>query len=430
MEEANLGLFFNPRTIAIIGASDHADKVGGILMQKTLKSKCKIIPVNPSHHMLFGLKCYKSLLDYNEKEKIDLAVIAIPAAFVLKSLEECGKKGIKNVIIVSAGFSEVGKVEDEKKILEVVKKYGIRVIGPNCFGIFNAGNNLDLTFAITTPKKVNNNNRVVFISQSGALWSFISDYFNEKVNLNSFVGLGNMADLEFNDFIEHFACDKNTSSIILYIEKLKDGRRFIDVCRNAVEKGKKIYAVKAGSSEKGSEAAFSHTASLASDYLIYKGVFKQAKVVQCNTLEEAIALASSIKLEKNKKPKLKIKGKAFIITNAGGAGALVSDILSEKKISIVEKSLDIIGTALSSDYLSAFEKNKDKAENFFFILTAQSMSDIEKTAEVICKIQEQNKNKMIVALFLGGEVMKEASKIFEKNKVAWFKDFEGLESSL
>jgi len=414
----DINKFFLPKRIAIIGASDHEEKVGGILMKRAVLSKGEIIPINPSHTELFGKKCYKSVMDF--KDSIDLAVIAIPSQYVASSLEECGKRGIKNVIIITAGFSEIGKVEEENKIREIANKYGIRFIGPNCFGIFSSELNLDLTFSWSIPKK----GSIVFISQSGALWSYMSDKF-KHTGFAGFAGLGNQGDLEFSDFIEYFSNDKNTKSIVLYVEKFKDGRRFIEVCKNCISHGKKIYAVKAGKSEEGSKAAFSHTGSLATDYEIYRGAFKQAGVNLCSSLEEAMQLASGKEFDINKKAKLNIKD-VEIITNAGGAGALASDYLAEKGIKVLSDR-DVLGTALASDYLKAL--NEIKTKNVLLILTPQSMSEIDKTAEAICKVKEES-SKNIVALFLGAESMTKANSLFEKNNIVYFNDFVSFSSSL
>jgi len=411
----NLDILFNPRTIAIVGASDHEEKVGGILMKKALKSKCNIIPVNPSHELLFGLKCYKSVIDI--KEKIDLAVIAIPKELVVKSIEDCAKKGIKSVIIISAGFSEIGDSKSEQKIMETAKKYGIRILGPNCFGIFNSELNLDLTFSNRTP----GSGEIVFISQSGALWSYLADL---KLGFRGFIGLGNMADLEFNDVIEYFLADKNTKSIILYIEKLKNGNNFLEVCKKANKNGKKIYAVLAGKSKEGKKATFSHTASLASDYEIYKGAFKQVQVKLCSSLEEAIEDSGKNKIkETNKKIKLH---EASIITNAGGAGALVSDYLAENSVK-VNSLKDILGTALAKDYLEELERTH--CNEIIAILTSQSMSEISETARVIADFKKRT-GKLVLALFLGQESVSEANQIFEENKIPFFNTLRGFRDSL
>jgi acyl-CoA synthetase (NDP forming) len=415
MRKGDLSDFFNPRTIAIIGASDHLDKVGGILMKKVLASKLEVIPVNVSHDFLFGKKCYKSVLDFGGN--IDLAVIAIPAKFVAQSLEECGKKKTRNVIIISSGFSE-GE-EDPEKLIKIAKKYDLKFLGTNCFGICNPSRKLDLTFASTMPR----NGKIAFISQSGALWSYISDYGD--FGFSNFASLGNMENLDFNDFIKYFSKDKNTSSIVLYVEKFKDGQEFISVCKKAIKRGKKIYAIKGGSSSVGEKAAISHTASVASDYAIYKGVFKQAGVIQCDSFLEMFEKASGKKIsyEKVKMP----QGDSFILTNAGGAGVLLSDHLSRKGIDLIEKPMDILGTARSEDYAKAFDEIKKlKFENLYVIVTPQSMSDNEDIAWKIIEFSKENKNKKVIGVFLGGKSVQKAKDLLKKNNILCVDSIEGL----
>ncbi len=415
MRKGDLSDFFNPRTIAIIGASDHLDKVGGILMKKVLASKLEIIPVSVSHDSLFGKKCYKSVLDFGGN--IDLAVIAIPAKFVAQSLEECGKKKIRNVIIISSGFSE-GE-EDPEKLIKIAKKYDLKFLGTNCFGICNPSRKLDLTFASTMPK----NGKIAFISQSGALWSYISDYGD--FGFSNFASLGNMENLDFNDFIKYFSKDKNTNTIVLYVEKFKDGQELISVCKKAIKRGKKIYAIKGGSSSVGEKAAISHTASVASDYAIYKGVFKQAGVIQCDSFLEMFEKASGkqISYEKVKMP----KGSSFILTNAGGAGVLLSDYLSRNGVELVEKPMDILGTAGSEDYAKAMSDIKSKKfENLYVIVTPQSMSDNEDIAWKIIEFSKENKNKKVIGVFLGGKSVQKAKDLLKKNNILCVDAIEGL----
>lgn len=420
--------FLNPKSIAIIGASDHEGKVGGRLFKQVLVSKIKIIPVNPQHDELLGVKCYKSILDF--KDSVDLAVIAIPAPFVSQALEECGKKKIKQVIIISAGFSEIGNISGEETLKDIAKKYKIELLGPNCFGICNPSKNLDLTFSITTPKKGN----VAFISQSGALWSYISDYAYDKFGFSFFASLGNMADLTFSDFLNYAAKDKNTKSIVLYIEKLNDGKKFIEECKKCK---KPIFVVKVGSSEAGSAAAISHTGSLATDYAIYKGAFKQAGITLCQGLLEAMEKASGKKFSLSFKP-IKVGKRAFILTNAGGAGGLLSDYLSAKGFEIshnfaedIKNPWDILGTAIAFDYANALNKlrNQNSIDSIFILLTPQSMSEMEKTAEAIAHFRKTS-DKNIVALFLGDKNMKESNKIFEKHGISYFNTLEEARDSV
>jgi acyl-CoA synthetase (NDP forming) len=406
MARGELSNFFNPRTIAIIGASDREEKVGGILLKKALESKLEIIPISVSHDSLFGKRCFKSVLDYSGN--IDLAVIAIPAEFVEKALEDCAKKKTKNVIIISSGFSEGN--EDPQKLIKISKKYDLKFLGTNCFGICNPSRKLDLTFASTMPQK----GTIAFISQSGALWSYISDY--GSFGFSGFVSLGNMENLDFNDFIKYFSKDKNTKSIVLYVEKFKDGQEFIKVCRQAIKNGKKIYAVKSGSSSVGEKAAVSHTASVASDYAIYSGVFKQAGVIQCDSFLEMFEKAGKKQIRFNKR---KVEfNRSFIVTNAGGAGVLLSDYLTKKGATLIDKPLDILGTARAEDYAKAFsEIKKTDFDTLYVVVTPQSMTDSLDIAREVVKFSKENKSKKVIGLFLGGNSVKDALALLKREGV-------------
>ena len=234
------------------------------------------------------------------------------------------KRKFKNVIIISAGFSEVGNVKAKKDILAIRKKYGIKFLGPNCFGVCNPHSNLDTTFSKQTAKK----GSIGFISQSGALWSYVSDL---DIGFSKFASLGNPIGLGFSEVLDYFRKDKKTKSIILYIEKISNGKKFMEVAKKCK---KPIYAVKAGKTQTGSKAAISHTGSLASDYEIYRGMFKQTNIILCETLEEALEKAGkkSVSSISSKKLKQKFQNSATIITNAGGAGALAADYLTEAGI--------------------------------------------------------------------------------------------------
>lgn len=400
-------------------------------MRKVLRYGGKVVPINPFSETILGKKSYKTVSDY--PEKIDLAIVAVPKEFVYGILDQCGRKKIEQVIIVTSGFSEEGNADEEKAIVELGNKYRMRIVGPNCFGICNPYSNLDVTFAATTPSKGN----VAFISQSGALWSYIADLSLGKFGFSGFVSLGNMSDLEFSDFINYFEKDSKTKSIVLYIEKLKDGRRFLQECKKSKIP---IFAVKAGSTNDGSRAAVSHTGSLATDYAVYRGAFKQAGVVLCTSLEEAFERASKNKFlhyESLQKIKNYAGGKkVFIVTNAGGAGALASDYLASAGFEIIRKEnvkdpLDVLGTAHAGTYKKAFEtveKNID-CDVVFVILTPQSMSEPDKTAQEIVSFSKNSKKK-IVGLFLGGPSVKSASELLKQNGILCFNTLEEFRKSL
>jgi acetyltransferase len=391
----SLKKILNPKTIAVIGASNHPGKVGYTLMEKLSHFKGKIIPINPKHREILGKKTYPSLKEY--PDKIDLAVIAIPAEYVKDALKDCARKKIKNVVTISAGFGEVGKKELERELVQIARHNKINLLGPNCFGVANPRINLDTTFANNSPKPGN----IAFISQSGALWSYLADFDSEKIGFSGFISLGNMADLEFSDFIEYFNKDKNTKKIILYVEKLKYGKRFIKACRKSK---KEIIAIKAGESEKGSQAVVSHTGSLATNFEIYKGAFKQSKIKRAKSFKDIFHLKEDL-------PELK-KIKTAIITNAGGAGALITDYLVSQKIN-VEAPIDILGTASPEDYKKTLEELKGYSQ-IVVILTPQTMSDPDKTAKILT---ESKHKKKITAFFLGEKSVKKAKNILKRAEI-------------
>ena len=396
-KERELRNFFNPKSIAIVGASDNPEKVGGILMDKLKKFKGIVIPINPKYKIVTGKKAYISILEYSFE--IDLAIIAIPAKFVNQSLKQCGQKKIKNVIIISAGFSEQGNKTLENQLVKTAKEYNINLLGPNCFGISNPYLNLDTTFANATPSKGD----IAFISQSGALASYVFDFVDAE--LSGFVSLGNMADLCFADWIEYFNKDKNTKKIILYVEKIKEGKRFIEVCKKS---NKEIIAIKAGKTSEGAEAAISHTGSLATDYNIYKGAFKQAGIKLAPSIFGAFSYAKMKVLPKN--------NRVAIVTNAGGAGALMTDACIKQGIKVTKEPIDILGTATAKQYKETLEKLKSQTfyDSVIVILTPQRMSQPEKTAQEIIKF---SKSKPVVACFLGEKSTSKAKILLEKNNV-------------
>ncbi len=392
-----LEIFFNPKSVAIIGASNKEGKVGNALMKKMIHLKGTLIPINNHEEKILEKKAYKSVLDY--PKKIDLAVIAIPAKAVPKILEECNKKRIKNIIILSAGFSEIGNYKLEEKVTKIKDKYKLNILGPNCFGIINPKKNIDLTFSMQKVQKGN----TVFLSQSGALLSYVLDL---EIKLRGFISFGNRIDLDFSDFIEYFSKDKKVKKIVCYIESLKKGKEFIQACKNSK---KEIIVVKSGKTEKGLKATLSHTGSLGTESAIYSGAFTQARIKESNLLLRAFGLNNDNLLPL-------IKGdKVAIITNAGGAGALLSDILEINNFEIYGPR-DILGTAKAIDYQRALNNLKGNYDSILVVLTPQAMSEPEKTAEIISNHPYKEK---IIACFLGGKSLKEAINILTKNKVSF-----------
>lgn len=395
MKEGKLEPFFNPKSIAIIGASNKQGKIGNILMKKLRKYKGKVIPVNINRPIIFRKTSYAKISDY--KKQIDLVVIATPAKTVPKLLEECGKNKIKNIIIISAGFREKGYNKRENNIIKIKEKYDLNILGPNCFGIINPSKNLDLTFSKLTPKR----GSTAFISQSGALGSYIIDH---GIKLSGFASLGNISDIDFADFIEYFNKDRKTKKIIVYMEALKKGRKFIDACKKSK---KEIIIVKSGKTKKGKQATQLHTGSLATENEIYSGAFIQAKVKEAPSLAKAFGL-------KQDKILYTLKGKKLVIlTNAGGAGALLTDQIANEGHTIIGPK-DLLGTATSLQYKTALHKLTGDYKTIILVATPQIMTDFEEITKVILNSRWKDK---IVACLLGNESVKKAKEILKKNMV-------------
>jgi acetyl coenzyme A synthetase (ADP forming)-like protein len=309
-----LDSFFKPKSIAVVGASKNSTKIGHAALKNILISdyQCKLFPVNPKGEKILGLKCYKKLSDISHA--IDLVLISVPAPIVPQILKECKEKKVKNVIIISSGFSEAGnhKLEEELRIIH--KHANMRILGPNTMGYKNASDSLDASFVFGVPRRGN----LALISQSGALGiGMIYLANNEYVGVSKIIGVGNKLDIDDDDLIDYFSQDPETKVIGLYIEGIKDGRTFMNSIKAC---HKPVLVVKAGRSAAGARATASHTGSMAGSDKIYGAAIKQAGGIRCRDVVElfdcARALAGQPAAQGNH---------IGIITNGGGLGILLTD---------------------------------------------------------------------------------------------------------
>ena len=421
---------FNPKTIALIGASEKPKTVGSGLASNLLKSKQKVFFVNPNDKKVFSKKTYASILDI--KEKIDLVIIAVPAKIVIKVTQECILKKVKGIIVISAGFSEQGNNVLEKELVDMVQAAKIPLIGPNCLGILNPKNKLNASFAPFSPNK----GGIALLSQSGAIIDSIIDLsIDEKYGFSKIISFGNEADLDLSDYLEFLNNDKETKVIAIYLEGLKNGRKFIEV----VQKIKKpIIILKSGKSNAGKKATMTHTGSLAGNNRVYEAVFKSLNIIEVNSIEELLDASKALSWQKQ------TKNGVGIITNGGGFGILASDELEKnnvkitkikeqttkalendcmKNVNLKNNPLDVIGDALADRYEIAIEALL-KQNNIYSLLIIQGMqimTEPEKTAKIIVDLQKKY-NKPIVCSFVGGKSFKKAINIIEKNKIPNFKD--------
>lgn len=421
---SKLSKLFYPDSVAIIGASKTKGSVGNILVNNLKQFEGEVYAVNPKYSEVEGVKCYPSIL---QTPPVDLAIIAVPAKVVPKVLEDCGEKGVRNVIIISAGFKEVGSegVELEKKVVEIAERYGINVVGPNCLGIMNPEINLNATFSKVMPDY----GRVAFLSQSGAFILAVSVWAKKmKFGFSKVVSLGNKAILDEVDFLEYLLEDESTDAIMLYVEGIQDGRRFMKVAKR-VAKEKPIVVMKGGRTESGSRAASSHTGSLAGSYEVYRAAFEQCGVVVAETVEELFDFSFALS-------KYRDVGDIAIITNSGGPGVMASDAvemfglnlakLSLKTIEELKKFLppfanfynpvDILGDADTERFLKTFDviEKDDKVGTILAILVPLNMDFREVVNRVI------KSSKPVFCCFTGLD--EESEDLLIKNRIPNFFD--------
>lgn len=424
--------FFNPQSITIIGASDKKGKIGNILLENLEKGgyKGKIYPINPKHKKIGKFICYGKLSDV--KEEIDLAIVAIPAQFVPKIIEECAWhiQPIKNIVIISAGFSESGRegVLLEAKIKNLAKEYRLNIIGPNCLGLINTGINLNASFAKTNVKK----GQVGLVMQSGALTTALIDLAeNNNFGFSLIATLGNKTLLDEVDFVDYLLKDENTKIVVFYLETIKRGQEFIKKV-SALAKEKPVFILKTGSSQKVQAAIQSHTGSMAGEFEVAKKAIEKCGAVYFDNIAE---LTYTLKFFSGFK--LPVGKKTVIITNAGGPGVITADLIEKTKNNIeildlnenlqkeimkiltpacsAKNPIDVLGDADSRRYENVFKKlSKNKAVgSVLALITPQAQTEIEEIARVTIAT---NKKYFfpILPVFIGGPASDLADKILLK----------------
>ncbi len=320
----------NPKSVAVIGASNNPDKIGHIILQNYLDEgySGKVYPINNKRDGdILGMKSYKSVKDVGAP--IDLAVIAIPADAVPAVMRECGLAGVKSAIVVSGGFAEVGKTKLQDEMLAIARKYSIPIIGPNCLGVTDPKSRVNTMFLpsykIDRPKI----GGVSFASQSGAVGSSIFDLIaHEGFGLAKFISYGNAADIDEVDIIEYLANDKDTKVIVFYIEGVKRGREFFAAAKKASQ-AKPVVIIKGGITNEGAKAAHSHTASLAGSYEAYEAVFQQAGFAIAKDMQELLDYAKVFDTQP-----LTTGSRIAVITNGGGIGVIATDAIYQNGLTL------------------------------------------------------------------------------------------------
>ncbi|MCB4756784.1 MAG: acetate--CoA ligase family protein [Elusimicrobia bacterium] len=439
----NLSSVIAPKSVAVIGASEREGTVGEAIFKNLLQTKFKgaLYPVNPKAKAISGVKCFPSVAQIGEP--IDLAVIIIPSSAVPDVLKECAAAHIPGVIVISAGFKEVGGVgvELENQVKQIAEENGIALVGPNCLGFINTDPlvQLNASFAKTMPEAGN----IAFISQSGALCTAVLDYAKgEGIGFSKFISMGNKAVTNEVDFLRTLRDDPMTDVILMYVEDITDAQAFLQISRQItgdLPKPKPIIAIKSGRTQEGAKAASSHTGSLAGSDEVYDAFFHQCGVMRVETVDELFDYA--IAFSRQPLPK---GDRIAIITNAGGPGIMATDAairyglklapLEEETKNELRKVLpptanfnnpiDVIGDAHHDRYEAAIRTvlKDPNVDGMLVILTPQAMTDIREIGEVVAGICESMKvspwmAKPLIASFMGIVDVSEGVAVLEKAHV-------------
>ena len=443
MREPDIKYLFEPRGVAIVGASHERGKIGYKLVENILKSGYRggIYPVNRKGGSNLGLKYYRSLEEIDGP--VDIALIAIPAKYVLESVRECGKAGVKFLVIITSGFAEVGEIEEEHRIVEEAHRYGMRVLGPNIFGLYSAKYDLNATFGPSYIKKGN----IAIITQSGALGiAMIGKTAAENIGISTIVSVGNKSDIHEGDLLEYLIDDENTKVILMYIEGVKDGISLIEAIKKASVK-KPVIVIKSGRSKRGALAAASHTGSLAGEDVVFDNIVRQCGALRATTIEEAFNwcrfLSDTV---------LPSGENTVIITNGGGIGVLATDACEVYGVNLYEDTrhleelfnevipsfgsmknpVDLTGQATDKDYTKALERalESDNIHSVIALYCETAMFDVEKTVSMIENAHTRYRGrKPIVFSAFGGEMIKETIARLSKKNIPVFEDvYEGVSS--
>ena len=426
--------FFNPRSVAVVGATDKPGSVGRTLLWNLLSSPFggTVYAINPKRRNVLGLPSHTSLAALPEKP--DLVIIATPANTVPGLVRECVAAGVLAAIIISAGFKETGPagIALEEEILQVARQGNLRIMGPNCLGLMNPISGLNATFASKPARP----GRVGFLSQSGALCTAILDWSaRTKVGFSAFVSIGSMLDVEWGDLIQHLGDDPHTQSIVIYMESVGNARSFLSAARE-VALTKPIIVLKAGTTDAAAKAAASHTGSLAGSDEVLSAAFRRSGILRVESISSLFYMADVLgKQPRPKGPRL------TIVTNAGGPGVLATDALILDGGQLAELSaetlqaldailpphwshgnpIDILGDADPQRYARALEvaARDETSDGLLVTLTPQAMTDPTKTAEALAAVASNSK-KPVLAAWMGGEDVQAGADLLNLHNIPTF----------
>ncbi len=426
-----LDMFTNPGGVAVIGASASPGKLGYQVLENIVQYgyEGKVYPVNPKAEEILGLPVYKSVLDV--PDPVDLAVVLVPARFVPGVLAECGQRGLSGAVVISAGFREVGREGKalEQQVIDIARRYGMRLIGPNVLGIIDTVCKLNASFAAGMPR----HGHIAFMSQSGALCTSVLDMaLGQSIGFSRFYSIGNKADIDEIDLLKGWAVDPETKAIVGYLEGISDGPEFMRVARE-VTRRKPIIAIKSGTTSAGSRAVSSHTGTLAGSEKAYDAAFRQVGIIRASSVQDLFDYAQAFA----RQPVL-ARDAIAVVTNAGGPGIMATDAIERAGMRLASLTpetqqvlrealpaaasaanpIDVLGDALADRYALAIKATlaDPNVGAVLVVLTPQTMTQIPETAEALGKLA-QGSRKPVFAAFMGDLAVRPGAEMLTRYSV-------------
>ncbi|MCB1898912.1 bifunctional acetate--CoA ligase family protein/GNAT family N-acetyltransferase [Cognatazoarcus halotolerans] len=434
-EKHYLTPLFEPRSVGIIGASERPDSIGGVLIRNMLEAgfKGKLFAINPKHETVFDVPCFRSIEDV--PHRLDLVVISTRAETIPAIMDGCGRAGVKAAIVLSAGFSESGPrgAALERSTTEVARRHRIRLLGPNCLGIIRPELGLNATFAHGGALK----GSIGLISQSGALCTAILDWAKpNNVGFSNVVSLGSSRDIDFGEILEYMISDPRTESIFLYVEGIRDARRFMSALRGAA-RVKPVLLIKVGRHPAGSAAALSHTGAMVGEDAVFDAALRRAGVIRLYTMGQMFAAANA--LFSHFRPR---GNRLAIVTNGGGPGVMAADRCADLRIPLAQLSdgtvaklneflpaawsrgnpVDILGDANADRYKNTVAAVLEDAnvDGVLVILTPQAIIDPTAVADALIEL-EKNADKPVVTCWMGEDLVRQGRRKFEEAGIPTFR---------
>jgi len=431
-----LNPFFQPKSVAVIGASRNPTKSGYVVLENFVKFgfKGRVYPINPEAGEILGVKAYPSVKEV--PEEIDLAVIVLSAPAVPKVMLDCAEKHVKCAVIISGGFGEVGGegAKREREIKEIIKKSGVRVIGPNCMGVVDTATKVNTMFLPAQHYSRPERGNIGFISQSGAFGLTMIDYLaSEGIGISKFASYGNKIDVDESELLKYFSQDPETKVILMYIEAIDDGKKFIEVAKK-VTKLKPVIGLKAGRTAAGSKAVISHTGALSGAFSIYKGAFSQAGIIPADTVQELVDIGKAFSYQPYAKG-----NRTAIITGGGGYGVLASDACETMGLQVaslgdttiknmrmsfpphyvVINPVDLTGDASEGDYKTALALTLEdqNVDGVIMIILFQVPRLEETIIDAISETIHRLHDKPVIVSSIGGEHTKKMVRKMEARKI-------------